>query len=296
MYWQRLLARAERLPASNGLEEWYATLLAELGEGVTPFELALLGGRLAMTPGLAFLAGYQGALRALWPSAPWTLGALCVTENRSVRPADMQTRLDGLSLCGRKDFVTAADAADWLLVAARSELPGASPQIALCVAYNGAPGVRVEVLPALALMPDISHGRLHLETAQCERLPGDGWDAYAKPFRTLEDLHVLTALCAWLYGVGVDNQWPQSLTLRLLALLGSCAEVARQGMNEPATHLVLAGVFDQFRHLRDDIDSAMNTGEPHWQDLWKRDSGLLEIARAAREKRLQNALAWDPEC
>jgi hypothetical protein len=291
MYWQRLLACAERLPTGTGLEEWYATLLATLGEGVTPFELALLGGRLAKTPGLAFLAGYQGALRALWPSAPWTLGAMCVTENRSVRPADMQMRLEGLSLSGRKDFVTAADAADWLLVAARSELPGASPHIALCVAYNGAPGVSVKVLPPLSLMPDVSHGRLHLDAAQCERLPGDGWDAYAKPFRTLEDLHVLTAQLAWLYGVGCDNAWPQPLKLRLLALLASCAEITRQGINEPATHLLLAGVFDQFSHLRAEIDAAMDAGEPHWQDLWKRDSSLLEIARAAREKRLHNALA-----
>lgn len=290
MHWQRMLACAERLPAL-ALEDWYAALLARVGEGVTPFELALLGGRLAATPGLAFLAGYQGALRALWPSAPWTLGAFCVTENRSVRPADLQMRLDGLSLSGRKDFVTAAEAADWLLVAARSELPGATPQIAMCVTYNGTPGVRVEVLPPLSLMPDVSHGRLHLEAASCERLPGDGWDAYAKPFRSLEDLHVLVALCAWLYGVGDDNGWPQGLKLRLLALLASCAEISRLGMNEPSTHLLLAGVFDQFNHLRGEIDGAMHSGEPHWQDLWKRDSSLLEIARAAREKRLQNALA-----
>lgn len=291
MYWQRLLACTDHLPAGPALDDWYAALLAQLGEDVTPFELALLGGRLAATPGLAFLAGYQGALRALWPSAPWTLGAMCVTENRSVRPADMQTRLEGLSLSGRKDFVTAADSADWLLVAARSDLPNTRPQVALCVAYNGAPGVRVEVLPALSLMPDISHGRLHLENAQCERLPGDGWDAYAKPFRTLEDLHVLAALGAWLYGVGVDNAWPQALQLRLLAVLGGCAEVARSGMNEAATHLLLAGVFEQFELLRTDIEAAMAGGAPHWQDLWKRDSNVLSIARVAREKRLQNALA-----
>jgi hypothetical protein len=214
-----------------------------------------------------------------------------VTEKRSVRPADMQVRLDGLSLSGRKDFVTAAEAADWMLVAARSELPEAAPQIAMCVTYRGTPGVTVEVLPPLSLMPDISHGRLHLDSAHCERLPGDGWDAYAKPFRTLEDLHVLVALGAWLYGVGCDNAWPQALKLQLLAVLGSGAEVARQGMNDPANHLLLAGVFEQFSRLRGDIDAAMATGMPHWQDLWKRDSSLLEISRSGREKRLQTALA-----
>jgi len=68
MFWSTLLSPAERLPALP-LEDWFAALQLRIGE-VTPLELAMLGGRLAATPGLAFLAGYQGALRALWPSAP----------------------------------------------------------------------------------------------------------------------------------------------------------------------------------------------------------------------------------
>ena len=40
-----------------------------------------------------------------------------------------------------------------------------------------------------------------------------------KPFRTLEDVYVLSAMTAWLYGVGHDSDWPQALQLRLLALL-----------------------------------------------------------------------------
>ncbi|MGH8354083.1 MAG: acyl-CoA dehydrogenase, partial [Pseudomonas sp.] len=183
MPWQRLLKTADRLPVVPALDDWYAALLARLGEppaGLAPFELALLGGRLAATPGLAFLAGYQGALRALWPSAPTSLGALCVTENKSTRPADLRTRLEGLTLSGRKDFVTAAEAAAWLLVAARDEAAGAAPHLTLCVVYSGAPGVRIEALPALPLMPDIGHARLHREQAHCERLAGDGWEAYVK--------------------------------------------------------------------------------------------------------------------
>lgn len=289
MPWQTLLHPHERL-AHGALDDWYAALLAQVGED-TPFALAVLGGRLAATPGLAFLAGYQGALRALWPAAPRTLGALCMTENRSTRPADLGTRLDELQLNGRKDFVTAADAADWLLVVARVEAVGAPPQLAMTVVRNGDPGVRIENLPALALMPDVSHGRLHLDNAPCERLAGDGWDAYAKPFRTLEDLHVLSALSAWLYGVGTDCAWPQALQLRLLGLLAGCAEVSRLCVGAATTHVVLAGLFAQFAALRGDIDAAMTAGPAQWAALWQRDSGVLDIARTAREKRLQNAWA-----
>lgn len=139
MPWQNLIERGERLPAHPDLAEGYAALLQRLGP-VTPFELAVMGARLMATPGLAFLVGYQAALRVLWPSAPQSLGALCATEQRSLRPADMQTRITDLRLNGRKDFVTAGDAAEWLLIAARSEAAGEPPRLNLAVVYPGSPG------------------------------------------------------------------------------------------------------------------------------------------------------------
>jgi alkylation response protein AidB-like acyl-CoA dehydrogenase len=243
------------------------------------------------TPGLAFLVGYQAALRMLWPSAPPSLGALCATEQRSLRPADMQTRLSDLRLSGRKDFVTAGDAADWLLIAARSEEPGETPRLSLAVVYPGEPGVRVEKLPALPLMPDISHGRLHLDGALCELLAGDGWDAYVKPFRSLEDVYVLSAMTAWLYGVGQDSGWSQPLLLRLLALLAGCAEASRQAPNNPAGHLLLGGLFAQFDALKGEIDQALAEGSPEWAQMWQRDQGVMQLAAGARAKRLAKALA-----
>ncbi|MFT0624975.1 acyl-CoA dehydrogenase family protein [Ectopseudomonas guguanensis] len=289
MPWSSLFQPIERLTAEAGLEDWYARLLARLGGTPQPFELALVGGLQAATPGLAFLAGYQAALRMLWPAAPWTAGALCVTENRSTRPADMSTRIHGLYISGRKDFVTAAECADWLLVAAREEQADEAPRLALGVVRQGAPGVRIEPLPALPLMPDIGHARLHLEQAQSERLAGDGWDDYVKPFRTLEDVHVLAAVCAWQFGVGRECAWPDALLLRLEALLAACAEVARQAPNAPTTHLLLAGLFAQQQALSGELQAAFAAGPAHWAELWQRDQGLLRIAEAARTKRLEKA-------
>ena len=288
MPWQQLLSSTERLPEAP-LADWFADLLSGLG-AVSPFALAVLGGRKAATPGLAFLAGYQGALRALWPSAPASLGALCVTENKSTRPADMQTRLDDLHLSGRKDFVTAGEDADWLLVSAREEESGAAPKIALALLYSGAPGAQVEALPALPMMPDIGHARLHLQNSPCTRLPGDGWADYVKPFRSMEDIHVMAALTAWQYGVGVESGWPQPLLLKLLGLLTGCAEVARQNPSAASTHLLLAGLFAQQLALKAELDSAFAGGSAHWAKLWQRDQAILQLATAARAKRLENAL------
>lgn len=290
MPWQTLLNRRDRLPADPDLGEGFATLLQQLGN-VTAFELAVAGARLMATPGLAFLVGYQAALRMLWPSAPPSLGALCATEQRSVRPADMQTRLNGLRLSGRKDFVTAGDAADWLLVAARCEQPGEDPRLSLAVVYPGEPGVRLEKLPAIALMPDISHGRVFLDNALCELLAGDGWDAYVKPFRTLEDIYVLSAMTAWLYGVGQECDWPQTLQLRLLALLGGCAEASRQAPGSPAGHVLLGGLFAQFEALKGEINQALAGGPPQWATMWQRDQAVMDLAAGARGKRLAKALA-----
>ncbi len=126
--WQALLAPCPRLPAPAALDGWLSTLQ---GQGARdPFSLALLGGRLAQTPGLAFLAGYQAALRCLWPDAPEGLGALCASERRSLRPADLQARFERSSLSGSKDFVTGGAAARWLLVAAREEASGERPRLA----------------------------------------------------------------------------------------------------------------------------------------------------------------------
>ncbi|WP_223484023.1 acyl-CoA dehydrogenase family protein [Pseudomonas sp. A-RE-19] len=290
MPWQTLLKRRDRLPANLDLGEGFAALLQQLG-AVSPFELAVVGGRLMATPGLAFLVGYQAALRMLWPSAPLSLGALCATEQRSLRVADMQTRLSDLRLSGRKDFVTAGDAADWLLVAARSEEPGEVPRLSLAVVYPDEPGVRLEKLEPMPLMPDIGHGRLFLDNALCELLAGDGWDAYVKPFRTLEDIYVLSAMAAWLYGVGQDNDWPQTLQLRLLALLAGCAEVSRQAPNNPAGHVLLGGLFAQFDGLKAEVNQALTDGPPQWAQMWQRDQAVMDLAAGARGKRLAKALA-----
>lgn len=288
MPWNRLLGPVQRL-AGSPLPSWYVQL-QERAQGLSTAQLAIIGGRLAATPGLAFLAGYQAALRALWPEAPASLGAFCVTERRSVRPADMSTRLENGRLSGCKDFVTGGSEADWFLVAARSEPEGESVRISLCSVASDTSGVTVEALPPLPIATDIPHARLLLDGAEAQALPGDGWDDYAKPFRTLEDIHVLLALSAWLYGVSLECRWPQALRLKLAGVLAAGSEVARLDPREAATHLLLGGVFAQFESLQAEFDFALN-GAGEWAALWRRDRGLLKIAGSARQKRLEQAEA-----
>lgn len=288
MSWAGLIGPLQPVAASAGLRGWYEELCGAAGDADS-LGLAVLGGRLAATPGLAFLAGYQAALRALWPDAPAGLGALCATERRTLRPADMSTRWDGVHLSGSKDFVTAGDAVQWLLVSAREESVDEAPCLGLFFVEPAAAGVVLKQGPSLPIVPDIPHARLQLDGAPATRLAGDGWSDYVKPFRTHEDLHVLAALSAWLYGMGLRERWSLGLQLRLLAILGGAAEVARLPAKEPATHLLLAAQLEQFAALQPDLDSAMTHAGEHCAALWQRDRAVLTLARGAQARRLEQA-------
>lgn len=296
MPWKRLIGPLQPVAATSGLRDWYRGV-CNGAPSTDAFSQAVYGGRLATTPGLAFLAGYQAALRALWPDAPPGLGALCTTERRKLRPADMTTRCENGQLSGSKDFVTTGDAAQWLLVSAREEGAGESPRLGLFVIESAGVGVSLVAGPDLPIVPDIAHGRLSLEQAAGRRLPGDGWSEYVKPFRTHEDLHVLAALTAWLYGIALPEQWPRPLALRLLGVLAAAAEVARQPANEPATHLLLAALLEQFAALQPEVDRALMESQGSWNAMWKRDRAVLGIARDAQTRRLEQAItALAPGC
>lgn len=288
MPWQHLLHPTARLDQPACLRTWFADLVERLAQP-EPFTLAVLGGRAAPSPGLAFLSGYQAALRALCADAPAGLGALCATEGRSLRPADLQTRFDGARVQGHKSYVAAGDAADWLLVSAREEADGESPRLALLRLPMRSEGVTLEVGPLLPLMPDVPHARLRLDAVLAERLPGDGWNDYVKPFRSLEDLYVQSALTAWLYGVGQACGWSQALQLRLLAQLAAASELSRLAPGEATTHVLLGALFAGFEALTPQVDEALQAGPAHWNQLWQRDRGILGMAGAARAKRLEKA-------
>jgi alkylation response protein AidB-like acyl-CoA dehydrogenase len=289
MPWKRLAGPLQPVAADAGLAAWYAGV-CEGADTTDPFSLAAYGGRMAATPGLAFLAGYQAALRALWPAAPAGLGAFCATERRRLRPADMTMRCDDGHLSGSKDFVTAGEAVQWFLVSAREEGADEPPRLGLYVVEPTAAGVALAPGAQLPIVPDIAHGRLRLERASGKRLIGDGWSDYVKPFRTHEDIHVLAALTAWLYGVAVEESWARSLMLRLLGILTGAAEVARQPAHEPATHLVLAALLEQFAVLQPDVERALSASGSSRSALWQRDRAVLGLAREAQARRLQQAV------
>ena len=94
-----------------------------------PADRAVIGGFLADRTAYAFAAGYESGLRRLVPALPErAIVSFCVTEEKGGHPSTIRTTLkeegtgNSFSLTGGKKFITMANEADLLLVAASTGL------------------------------------------------------------------------------------------------------------------------------------------------------------------------------
>ncbi len=267
------------------------------------FDRAVRLGCEADRVGLAFAAGYQGALEALIPElaapgAPRRL-ALCATEEGGAHPRAIATRLapspeGGLVLDGAKRWVTLGASADVLLVLAmRGVEADGRRRLALVEVASGDPGVRLTAMPPTPFAPEIPHAELRLEGVRVrdeDVLEGDGWERYVKPFRTVEDVHVMGALVAHLIGAARAFGWPRELVEDGAAAVALLRALAAEDPSSRAVQVVLGGALRA-------VHRFLQAADPHWkeapaevQERWQRDRGLLAVAQSARDKRL--AAAW----
>jgi hypothetical protein len=79
-------------------------------------------------------------------------------------------------------------------------------------------------MPPTRFVPEVPHARLAFDgvaVAHEDVLPGDGYERYIKPFRSVEDIHVTAAVLAYLLAEAGRRGWPASWRERaLIALLG----------------------------------------------------------------------------
>lgn len=264
----------------------------------TPFDRAAATALACDRVGFAFAAGYEGALHALVPSlAVDAIVSLCATEERGAHPRAITTRLElrdgGGVVSGKKRWSTFAPAADVLLVVATVGLDErARNRLKLVRVDRHAAGVRVDPMPAPPFAPEIPHAELSLDdvrVADADVLEGDGYERYVKPFRTIEDAHVLGALAAHLLGAARAYGWPRAIVEELAAQIALLRALALGDPAAPALHVALGGAFEGLRALFARI-------EPRWADApadvaarWARDRALLDVAGTARAKRLESA-------
>ncbi len=123
-------------------------------------------------------------------------------------------------------------------------------------------------------------------------LPGDGYDRYVKPFRTIEDVHVTLAVLAYLLREARARRWPAIFTEQLVAALVLFSQLASEDVHAAATHVALAGALHVAHRLYVDAQPLWAAaGEDPAAMRWQRDAALFEVAGTARRQRAQRA--WE---
>jgi hypothetical protein len=284
-------------PAVDNLRSWWDATASGRAAWTDPVDRAFAGGACADRLGFAFAGGYAEALRALVPDLPpGSITALCATEDAGVHPRAIRTRLapagpGRYELSGRKKWATVASAASSLLVVASTGEEAGRNRLRVVRVRADAPGV--QLYPSTtSFVPEIPHAEVELTgviVGDADVLPGDGYDMYLKPFRTIEDLHIHAALAGYLIGVAHRRGFPRDLQERLLVLAVAARSLARADPKAAAIHVALAGVIDLAHRLIGELEPVWSaTPDAEWS-RWQRDRPLLRVAGGARAARRERA-------
>jgi hypothetical protein len=288
---------AEAAPKQSLSEVWSAYAQGR-ARGATPFVAAAHVASHADRLGFAFAAGYPAALEHMVPGVELPC-ALCVTEADGNHPRAIQTTLepgaDGFVLEGVKSFVTFGTMAASLIVVARvGERPDGRPDLAVVRIPANRPGIELHRHPETPFAPEVPHARLTLRSVRVreeERLPGDGYLGCVKPFRTIEDIHVIGAAIGYLVGVARRSGTAAPLVAELSAALTALDRLSLEAPLDPRVHVALHGVYQRLIAMMqgDGFTQLWQSAPEDERARWERDQALLRVASKARDARFRRA-------
>ncbi len=282
----------------QSLPEVWKAYQRERAAGAPPFTAAVAVASQVDRLGFAFAVGYPAALEHMVEGVRLPC-ALCVTEANGNSPRAIETTLerkgDRYELRGTKTFVTFGSYAETLIIVARvGEKPDGRPDLAVVRIPSSRDGVVLQELPETPFMPEVPHTSVQLDGVEVlanERLPGDGYLDYVKPFRTIEDIHVLGATLSYLVGLARRTRAPTTLIAELSADLVALDRLRDGPPLDPRVHVALHGVY---RHVTrfvgsEDFARLLDSAPDDEQDRWERDQALLRVASKARHARFERA-------
>ena len=290
-------AAAQAALPKRSLAGWRAGFRNEANSFATALHAGCAAGEL----GFCFAGGYQAALRRMLPALPGEVFvALLVTEGKRQRPEDLHTLVVAtgngeLALSGEKSWVAGGAQAGLLLVLARhgNDAQGRAHALLVAVPATDA-GVTLEEKPATGFLDAVPHARARFDRVAVTPamiLPGDGWRDYARPFRTIEDIHVSTAIAAHLAVQALRRNYPDVLVATLVSALAQLAACAERDPNDPLTHLLLAGVEQQLAVAAGQLQAQLDAAgvDDEFAGDWRRNGMLLALAAPVRARRLEKA-------
>ena len=294
-----LLAADPAPLATDTVDAWWVRHVETARGWETPVDIAVACGLAMDRLGWAFASGYQAAGRVLLrASGDLPPTALCATEKGGVSPKAIETRIardasGTLRLDGHKTYVTLGTFAEVLLVLA-SEGPGGAGKKRLRLVRVPArrEGVHVEPRDPAPFVPEVPHARVRFDNvaiADHELLPGDGWNDYVRPFRTIEDIHVHAALLGWIVQVGRRFAFPPEHVELALSLIAAARTLGTADPSAVSTHRALAGMLAATERFVEAMEPCWAEVEEQTRARFERDRPLLVVAAEARARRLARA-------
>jgi len=276
----------------------FAARIASLSYAST-VDRAAAAGFAADRLGYAFAGGYRAALTRLVPSVRGN-ACLCATEPGGAHPRYIKTALerlpdgDAYRLDGTKTWVTLGTEADELLVVASVGVdPEGKNRLKVVHLPASRSGITLRAKEPAPFAPEIPHSEARLDgvrVALSEVLPGDGYDAYLKPFRTIEDIHVVAAALGYVVRGAREYAWPRAIVEEALASLLALRALGAASPSARETHIALGGAFVLARRIFVACEACWASATPEEAARWQRDRPLLDVAEKARATRL--ATAW----
>lgn len=284
------------------LDEFWSQHRDVVEYATDPVDAAILGGFRSAILATAFAAGYQAALHRLFPTLPRDcIVSLCVTERGGGHPRAILSRLEpGASgtytLTGEKRWATLSARASLLLVVARAGEDPATNRAVFRIARvsPNAPGVTIIPMPETPFVPEIRHAEISLRSVAIsddDLLPGEGYEGYVKPFRTVEDIHVHAAGAGYLVRVCRQYDLGRPLLERLAHVVASLRTLAANDPKDAVTHLVLAGLLAETTSILSDFDAAFAKVAPDAHAKFASDKPIFDVASRVRVER--SAKAWE---
>jgi len=282
------------------LDSWKIRFDAVVERWDDTADRAAAGGFFSDRLAYAFAAGYQCAIKRLAPSIPdGVFASFCITEEGGGHPAAITTSLEEqngvYAVNGAKQFITMADVAKIFLVAANDGPgDGVRKNLRIVRIEKNNPGIVIVPMPELKFVPEVGHCRITMTDARIKEsdiLPGDGFTEYIRPFRTVEDLHVFTAVTGYLFRCSCLYGWNRSLRELMLGLITTIRSLSHEDPSGPHLHITMGGLQRQFDNLLDVLEPLWDSVDDESRKRWIRDRALLKVAGNLRAKRLEKA--WE---
>lgn len=292
---QELLSISKDSPLSlyDSVQSWSVDYFRST-QGKANADKATYGGFMVEQFSFAFMAGYQAALSKMFPEIePSVLRALCVSEEGGVHPKSIQTTLEDNQINGLKTYVTAGTDVEHLFVLCKTTEKA-----------NGRVLLKMVHLPAetedarisnfeLPFMKEVKHGKVAFndtQIASSQILEGDGYDCYAKPFRTIEDIHLNLAYHAMLLRQALEFNWDKDLRDKLLLNIFGLKSLSRLSPVDQETILLVNAIEENFEQLLPLVEENIaKHSSSQFKADWEMNKRLTSMGKKVKSLRLAKA-------